>query len=61
LSTTSSSGSLPLEIVGMIAGIFRLIDMANTAFNVTGDVVTTMVVARSENMLTPHAAVAAKK
>lgn len=42
---------LPLEIVGMIAGIFRLIDMANTTFNVTGDVVTTMVVARSENML----------
>ncbi len=43
---------LPLEIVGMIAGIFRLIDMANTTFNVTGDVVTTMVVARSENMFT---------
>lgn len=42
---------LPLEIVGMIAGIFRLIDMANTTFNVTGDVVTTMVVARSENMI----------
>ena len=39
---------LPLEIVGLIAGIFRLIDMANTTFNVTGDVVTTMVVARSE-------------
>ena len=52
---------LPLEIVGMIAGIFRLIDMANTTFNVTGDVVTTMVVARSENMITPPAAVAAKK
>ena len=42
---------LPLEIVGLIAGIFRLIDMANTPFNVTGDVVTTMVVARSEGMM----------
>lgn len=42
---------LPLEIVGLIAGIFRLIDMANTTFNVTGDVVTTMVVARSEGMI----------
>lgn len=52
---------LPLEIVGLIAGIFRLIDMANTTFNVTGDVVTTMVVARSENMMTPSATVAAKK
>ena len=41
----------PLEIVGLIAGIFRLIDMANTTFNVTGDVVTTMVVARSEGMM----------
>ena len=36
---------LPLEIVGLIAGIFRLIDMANTTFNVTGDV------ARSEGMM----------
>ena len=42
---------LPLDIVGLIAGIFRLIDMANTTFNVTGDVVTTMVVARSEGMM----------
>ena len=42
---------LPLEIVGLIAGIIRLIDMANTTFNVTGDVVTTMVVARSEGMM----------
>ena len=42
---------LPLEIVGLIAGIFRLIDMENTTFNVTGDVVTTMVVARSEGMM----------
>ena len=42
---------LPLEIVGLIAGIFRLIDMANTTFNVTGDVVTTMVVARREGMM----------
>ena len=41
---------LPLEIVGLIAGIFRLIDMAGTTFNVTGDVVSTLCVARSENM-----------
>lgn len=52
---------LPLEIVGLIAGIFRLIDMANTTFNVTGDVVTTMVVARSEGMMhTPGAETEAK-
>ena len=41
---------LPLEIVGLIAGIFRLIDMADTVFNVTGDVVTTLVVAKSEKL-----------
>lgn len=41
---------MPLEVVGLIAGIFRLIDMANTTFNCTGDVVTTLVVARSEGM-----------
>ena len=41
---------LPLEIVGLIAGIFRIIDMADTTFNVTGDVVSTLCVARSEKM-----------
>ena len=46
-----SNMGLPLEIVGLIAGIFRLMDMANTTFNVTGDVVATMVVARSEGLM----------
>ena len=46
---------LPLELVGPIAGIFRLIDMADTTFNCTGDVVTTLVVARSENMFVKEA------
>ena len=41
---------LPLEIVGLIAGIFRIIDMADPTFNFTGDVVSTLCVARSENM-----------
>lgn len=41
---------LPLEIVGLIAGIFRIVDMADTTFNVTGDVVSTLCVARSEKM-----------
>ena len=46
---------LPLELVGPIAGIFRLIGMADTTFNCTGDVVTTLVVARSENMFVKEA------
>ncbi|MBR2591825.1 MAG: cation:dicarboxylase symporter family transporter, partial [Oscillospiraceae bacterium] len=41
---------LPLEIVGMIAGIFRIIDMADTTINVTGDVVSTLCAARSEDL-----------
>ena len=41
---------LPIEIMGMIVGIFRLIDMIHTALNVTGDVVSTLAVARIEHM-----------
>lgn len=41
---------LPIEIMGMIVGIFRLIDMVHTALNVTGDVVSTLAVARIEHM-----------
>lgn len=42
---------LPMEIVGMIAGIYRIIDMGHTSLNVTGDVVSTLCIARSENMI----------
>lgn len=42
---------LPMEIVGMIAGIYRIIDMGHTTLNVTGDVVSTLCIARSENMI----------
>lgn len=41
---------LPMEIVGMIAGIYRIIDMGHTTLNVTGDVVSTLCIAQSENM-----------
>lgn len=51
---------MPLEVVGLIAGIFRLIDMANTTFNCTGDVVTTLVVARSENLFLEEPRAAAR-
>lgn len=42
---------LPLDVVGMIAGIFRIIDMGTTTMNVTGDVVSTICIARGENMI----------
>ncbi|MBO6292433.1 MAG: dicarboxylate/amino acid:cation symporter [Selenomonas sp.] len=41
---------LPTAIMGMIVGIFRPIDMIHTALNVTGDVVSTLAVARMEGM-----------
>jgi Na+/H+-dicarboxylate symporter len=41
---------LPIEIGGLIAGMYRIIDMGHTTLNVTGDVVSTLCIARSENM-----------
>ncbi len=40
--------NLPLEIAGMVVGVYRLIDMGNTTINVTGDMVATTVITRWE-------------
>lgn len=42
---------IPIEVAGMIAAIYRLLDMAHTTRNVTGDIVTAAVVAKTENLL----------
>lgn len=39
---------LPLEIAGIVIGVYRLIDMGNTTINVTGDTVASIVIAQSE-------------
>ena len=39
---------LPLEVVGIVSGIFALIDMGFTMMNCLGDLVGTMVVSHSE-------------
>jgi Na+/H+-dicarboxylate symporter len=39
---------LPVEGIGLIIGVDRLLDMVRTAVNITGDSVVTLVVARSE-------------
>lgn len=39
---------LPLEVIGIIAGIFALIDMGLTTLNCLGDLVGTIIVANSE-------------
>ena len=46
-----SNMGLPLDIVGVLAGINRLIDMGDTSLNVTGDIVSTLCIARTEHML----------
>lgn len=42
---------LPVEGIGLIIGVDRLLDMARTTVNVTGDAVVSCVVAKSENQL----------
>lgn len=41
---------LPMDMMGPIAGMYRLIDMSHTTINVTGDVLGTMLVAKNENL-----------
>jgi Na+/H+-dicarboxylate symporter len=43
--------NLPVEGIGLVLGIDRLLDMVRTAVNVTGDAVVSCVVARSEGQL----------
>jgi Na+/H+-dicarboxylate symporter len=42
---------LPVEAIGIIIGVDRLIDMTRTAVNVTGDGVVTVIVAKSEGRI----------
>jgi len=42
---------LPIESIGLILGVDRLMDMIRTAVNVTGDAVVTTIVAKSEAKL----------
>lgn len=42
---------LPVEGVGLILGVDRLLDMMRTAVNVTGDAAVTSVIARTENAI----------
>jgi Na+/H+-dicarboxylate symporter len=41
---------LPLEVIGLISGIFALMDMGLTTMNCLGDLVGTVIVARSEKL-----------
>ena len=51
LSLVLTSVGLPLEGVAIIAGIDRILDMARTTVNVTGDAMVTVLMAKSESEL----------
>ncbi len=45
---------LPVEAIGMIIGVDRLLDMTRTVVNVSGDIVVSLLIARSEEQLAPE-------
>ena len=51
LSMVFNSVGLPVEGIGLIMGIDRILDMTRTAVNITGDAVCTTIVANQENEL----------
>lgn len=51
LSMVFNSVGLPVEGIGLIMGIDRILDMTRTAVNITGDAVCTSIVANKEGLL----------
>lgn len=51
LTLVLTTVGLPLEGVALIAGVDRILDMARTVVNVSGDLVATTIIAKSENEL----------
>lgn len=49
LSLVLTSAGLPIEGIALVAGIDRILDMARTTVNVTGDAAVALVIANSEN------------
>lgn len=49
-----SAVGLPLEVIGMIAAVNRVIDMISTTMNITGDTFASVIVAKSEGELDQH-------
>ena len=51
LSMVFAQVGLPIEGIGLILGVDRLMDMIRTAVNISGDAVVTSIVANSEGKL----------
>jgi hypothetical protein len=52
LTVTLTVVGLPLEGIAFIAAIDRIVDMARTTTNVTGDTMVALVIAEQEGLLT---------
>ena len=51
LSMVFASVGLPVEAIGLIMGIDRILDMTRTAVNITGDAVCTTIIAAQDNLV----------
>ena len=51
LTMVFNSVGLPVEAIGLIMGIDRILDMTRTAVNITGDAVCTTIVAHQNKAL----------
>lgn len=51
LTVTLTAVGLPLEGIAFIAGVDRILDMMRTTTNITGDMVVSSVIARSEGLM----------
>jgi Na+/H+-dicarboxylate symporter len=51
MSMVLSSVGLPIEGIGIILGVDRILDMIRTTINITGDATVTLLVDRSEGMM----------
>jgi Na+/H+-dicarboxylate symporter len=51
LSLILNTVGLPMEGIAIVAGIDRVLDMARTAVNVSGDLMVTTLIAKSEEQL----------
>ena len=53
LSMVLTEIGLPIEGIGIILGVDRILDMTRTMINIVGDLMTTTVVAKSEGEFDP--------
>ncbi len=51
LSMVLNSVGLPIEGIGLIMGVDRILDMCRTTVNVIGDCIRTLIVSKKENAL----------